>query len=108
MYHVIIFICGVVTIFKLQIFAEFSVRVPQANKKFSTSNLGRYFPKIRMVCLLDLHRLQLKASSADISSLSKIWQDFAGTYKNNQNELEKLKNIIRKEIFCIFSRKKNF
>ena len=35
-YHLLIFICGAVKIFKLQIFAEFSVRVPDPDKKNSS------------------------------------------------------------------------
>ena len=50
----------------------------------------------------------VKESSGDDTSLSKIWQMFRVTDKNNQDELRKFKNIIRKGIFCIFSRKNFF
>ena len=54
--HIFIFICGIVKIWKLQIFAEFSTRASDLDKKNFVENLGRYYAPIRIFSEWGLHR----------------------------------------------------
>ena len=54
-HQLIIFICGAVTILKLQIFAEFSTRVSDPDKNFSASNLGKCCSSIKTDFVWDPH-----------------------------------------------------
>ena len=49
------FICGTDNILELQIFVEFSTKASDPDKKFSASNLGKYYVSIRVLFVWDPH-----------------------------------------------------